>query len=99
LAKDLANFLGEFSRRIRLLQSRARPKALARDPWLGIAGREQDFEVWLCGKRRCRQLIAIHAARHHDIGEDRPNLGMSSEKSSIVSAEEATIVSLRPSLD
>jgi hypothetical protein len=38
----------------------------------------------LCGKRRLRQFIAIHAAGHHDIGEDHRNLGMSDEQTPLI---------------
>jgi hypothetical protein len=60
LVKDLA----DFSRRDRppYTASSTTGPPKARDRWLGIAEGEQDFEVWLCGKRRLRQFNAIHAA-------------------------------------
>ena len=77
-AQHLADLMSEIGRRIRLLQPGASPKA--RNRRLGIARSEQDLKIRLRGERRLGQFIAIHSARHHNIGEEHCNRGMSGEQ-------------------
>ena len=75
---DLTDFPRKIGCRVQFLQPGARSKA--RDRWFSVAGGKQDSEIGVRGKRRLGQFVAIHSARHHNVGKEHRNRRMSGEQ-------------------